>query len=590
MSAVTVNRMEIGLVAAVFLLLLVVGAGVWESRRQRLDRVENEAGATVAALREHALKAIETHELLIRGLDRRIAGMTWDEIRASSDVLSAEIRAMHAGMPQVSMMAITDAEGRIWVRSLPLGRDHYVPIGNRDSWNAQRDADQGTYISRPYIGPVSKRVNFAISRRRSTADGSFDGTVHVGVAASYFTSFWSEVVSGTKGVTIALVRTDGEVLARLPDGDRPQQLDSDTSPLMQHLAAAAPGGSFRATSPVDGVDRIYAYSKVGNYPVAICYTVVVQSVLAPWWRHVIIFGGGGVIGGLAIMVAAFGSIIQSRRLADERANRAAVERAAQEPRPLELLGQLTAGTAHDFANVLQAMRNGAELIKRRAGQPDRVRFLADRLYEDAARGTSLTRRILELVHQDTGHPSADGDDLASPAEAISRVGDMLSRLLGGRCRLRCDVVPADLQATIRGGRTALEVTLMNLAVNARDAMPDGGVVVIKAVADEIGDEGDGGGLGTSRPDLPSGQYVRISVTDSGVGMSPAVLARAGELFFTTKPRGTGLGLSGARGFAERAGGALTIDSEVGRGTTVTLWLPAVTPCAVTPVAAAEPTI
>jgi signal transduction histidine kinase len=370
---------------------------------------------------------------------------------------------------------------------------------------------------------------------------------------------------------------------------------------MRHLTVAPSEGSFRAVPSIDGVERIFAYGKLGNYPLVISYTVAVRTVLAPWRWHVMIFGGAGLAAGLAVIVLALAAIKQSGRLADERASRATLEQAVLQAKRLELLGQVAAGTAHDFANILQAMRNGLTLIKHRAAQPDRVRFLADRLDEDARRGTSLTQRMLDLAHQD--EPETAGDGLVSPAEVLGRVDEMLCRLLGSQYRLRCEIASADLPGSVRGDRAGLEVALMNLAINARDAMPGGGEVVIRATAEQAGDgvrasgkaSGPGSGVADGEPNRPAsarGGYVCISVIDTGIGMPPHVLSRAGEPFFTTKPRGrgTGLGLSGARAFAERAGGWLSIESAAGCGTTVALWLPVVVPCRAVETEPAEPMV
>lgn len=210
-----------------------------------------------------------------------------------------------------------------------------------------------------------------------------------------------------------------------------------------------------------------------------------------------------------------------------------------------------------------------------------MRALAERLGEDAERGGSLIQRMLDLVRQNRGQAEprpGEASGVIDPAEAMAGVAEMLPRLLGSGYRLRCEV-PEHLPAFTFGDRSELEVAIMNLAINARDAMPNGGEIVIRVdfavVADGSGEaEGD-----RRRSALEPGPYLRISVIDTGVGMSPEVLAQAGVTFFTTKPygRGTGLGLAGARGFAERAGGRLSIDSEEGHGTTVALWLPAVAP-------------
>ncbi|GAA0569957.1 ATP-binding protein [Craurococcus roseus] len=577
----TLRRLRLALAASVAVPALLFAGAAWYDRAQLLRGLEDDARGAAAVLREHALKALETHELLVRQLDRRTQGMGWDEIRAASAALSAEMRAMHAGLPQVSALALTDAEGRQWAASLPLGPGGYVSVAHREFWSAQREADRGTFISRAYVGMTTQRSNFGISRRRTTSDGAFDGTVHVAVAASYFTGFWAEAARGQAGVAISLVRTDGEVLARFPEaaGALPR-LPPQTSPLMLRLGQGLPGATYRSTSSIDGVERVFAYARAGDYPVVVGYGVPVASALAAWRQHLLALGAVCALAATALALAVLSAMRQARRLAAEQERRAAAEDTARQGQRLELLGQLAAGVAHDFANVAQAVQGGARLIEQNAGDPDRVRSLARMLDEAAGRGAALTRRMLDFARRDRGADGAGKDDAepaTDPAEAVSSVCQLLSRTLGAPHRLRCYMEAGGLPALVRGDRGELEAAVMNLAVNARDAMPGGGEVAVRAAPERVsGGAGRAGGAGRPPERLAPGLYARVSVSDTGVGLSPEALARAGEPFFTTKPRGrgTGLGLAMARGFAERAGGALAIETALGRGTTVTLWLPA----------------
>jgi signal transduction histidine kinase len=590
-QVIMLRRLKVALIAAIVIPALLLIAGAWDERVQLLHAAEAEALATVTALRGHAFKAIETHELLVRELDSRIQGMSWDEIRASANPLSAEIRSMYVGMPEVSAMAITDAQGNSWAGTAWGETDGPISSAHREYWTAQRDMDRGTFISRAYTGLTTGRQNFGISRRRTTADGSFDGTVHISVAASYFSDFWAEVIAGRNNALVALVRQDGEVLARVPvmgvpvtgvpvtgeamSGEAMSGEIGDLSQILRTSQADPRVDVFRTSTGQDGIERIYAYARVGNYPLVIVYGIPVASVVAPWQQHLLDLGGVGVLATASLVLAVLATIRQVHRLIAEQARRIALEKAAQQGQRMELLGQFTAGIAHDFANILQAIGNAGSLLRRVADQPERVRSLATRLGEDVERGTSLTRRMLDLVRPKPGpdgNPQSGANDLIDAAATMARVCEMLPRLLGRGYRLRCEM-PHGPRVFVQGDRCALELAIMNLAVNARDAMPTGGEIVIRTTCERVGRTPD---CVPGPPGLPPGSYVRISVADSGVGMSPEVLAQAGVLFFTTKPhgQGTGLGLAGARGFAERAGGTLCIESEQGRGTTVTLLLPA----------------
>ena len=257
-----------------------------------------------------------------------------------------------------------------------------------------------------------------------------------------------------------------------------------------------------------------------------------------------------------------------RRLNEELEARVRKEIAAREQaqatlaqgQRLEALGQLAGGIAHDFNNVLQAVQGGARLIEGKPADADRVRRLAVMIAEAAARGASVTRRLLAF--------SRRADLRAEPVDAAELLGDMreiLAHTLGTGIEVRMQVAPN--LPPLQADKSQLETVLVNLATNARDAMGGAGTIILAAAAETVAQDS-----GT----LKAGRYVWLSVSDTGIGMDEATLARASEPFFTTKANGegTGLGLSMARGFAEQSAGALAIESAPGRGTTIRLWFPA----------------
>jgi signal transduction histidine kinase len=177
--------------------------------------------------------------------------------------------------------------------------------------------------------------------------------------------------------------------------------------------------------------------------------------------------------------------------------------------------------------------------------------------------------MLDFARRETDLGRASGQvGTVDVASTVSEACELLERTLGSGYHILREV-SLDLPHALGVGRAELEAVLVNLVVNARDAMPSGGTVTITAAGEEVSS-------GAAEPvsELPPGRYIRIAVADTGHGMDAATLARAGEAFFTTKGlKGTGLGLAMARGFAENAGGCISITSGVGNGTTVTLWLP-----------------
>lgn len=251
-----------------------------------------------------------------------------------------------------------------------------------------------------------------------------------------------------------------------------------------------------------------------------------------------------------------------QRVRDEMAAREAAQQRAAHAERMHALGQIAGGIAHDFNNVLQAVSGGAALIERRPNDADRVLRNARMVLDAAKRGAAITSRLLAFARR--------GDLRAEPIDARALLVDMaevLTHTLGGSVVCKVDA-PPDLPPLL-ADRGQLETVLVNLATNARDAMPSGGTLTLAARAESV----ESNMLHPTG--LAAGAYVRIVASDTGVGMERSVLARVTEPFFTTKEpgKGTGLGLAMAKGFAEQSGGSLSIESVEGQGTSISLWLP-----------------
>ncbi|MDB5961898.1 MAG: hypothetical protein JWP59_3192 [Massilia sp.] len=246
-----------------------------------------------------------------------------------------------------------------------------------------------------------------------------------------------------------------------------------------------------------------------------------------------------------------------------------MEEQLRQAQKMEAVGQLTGGLAHDFNNMLQGIMGPLELMRRLMTPDDTARMgrFIDMAFGSTRRAATLTHRLLAFSRRQPLDPQQlDANEL------VRSMADLLRRTTG-------DAIPLVLQldaapVVTRCDANQLESALLNLAINARDAMPDGGRLTIATSRLRI-DQPDARSRSGGTPDLAPGDYVCIAVTDTGVGMPPAVLAQAFEPFFTTKPlgQGTGLGLSMVYGFAGQSGGFADIDSQAGLGTTIRLFLP-----------------
>ncbi|XVV08443.1 ATP-binding protein [Actinoplanes sp. CA-131856] len=253
--------------------------------------------------------------------------------------------------------------------------------------------------------------------------------------------------------------------------------------------------------------------------------------------------------------------IREAREAAER-QRALEERTHQAQR-MESLGKLAGGIAHDFNNILAIIVNYTEFAIEESEGNDGVRSDLNHVRTAADRAMGLTRQLLTFTRGDTVQPQ--DVDLNT---ALAEVRDMLERTIGEHITLVAR--PASAPVVVRADPGQLQQILLNLAINARDAMPDGGSLVLEAGTAEVdGDEVK------MQPALPAGRYARLQISDTGEGMPPEVVQRIFEPFFTTKPRGrgTGLGLSTVYGIVTEAGGALNVYSEPGVGTTFRIYLP-----------------
>jgi signal transduction histidine kinase len=231
--------------------------------------------------------------------------------------------------------------------------------------------------------------------------------------------------------------------------------------------------------------------------------------------------------------------------------------ALRQAQKMEAVGRLTGGIAHDFNNLLQGITGNLDLIRRRPDDLDRVGRWAEAGLKAAERGARLAGQLLAFSR--TQKLEIASIDISS---AVSGFADVLQRSIGPAIRVRMDLNTDGV--CVQADQLQLEMAVLNLALNARDAMPDGGDLVIATKTCRISDD----------PQVPDGDYVELSVTDSGRGMSAEVAERAFEPFFTTKEvgKGTGLGLSQVYGTLHQSGGAVRIESMPGHGTVVRLYL------------------
>ncbi|WP_342051364.1 MULTISPECIES: hybrid sensor histidine kinase/response regulator [unclassified Cupriavidus] len=293
-----------------------------------------------------------------------------------------------------------------------------------------------------------------------------------------------------------------------------------------------------------------------------------------FWAHVVIdaIHDGDQLVGFAKITR---DITERRRAAELLAE---TQRALYQAQKMEALGKLTGGVAHDFNNVLQVLRGNLELLQSRHGGDTWSGERLGKAIDAVDRGAKLASQLLAFGRQQPLDPV-----IINPAKQLRALDDMLRRALGEAIEIEC-VVAGGLWNTIVDPNQ-LENVILNLAINARDAMPGGGKLTLELANATLDDE-----YVSTVPELEAGQYVVLAVSDTGSGMSAEVMEKAFDPFFSTKAegQGTGLGLSMAYGFAKQSGGHIKLYSEIGHGTTVRLYLPRSMGAAVEPTSRQNP--
>lgn len=303
-------------------------------------------------------------------------------------------------------------------------------------------------------------------------------------------------------------------------------------------------------------------------------TIYLRTDLEPFARRLTRYGGIAllaIMGSLVVVVLGVAHAAMRRanaalaesnaQLRAEAIERANAEQALRQAQKMQAVGQLTGGIAHDFNNLLTPITGGLEFIATFV-EDERMKRMANNALEAARRGAKLTGQLLAFSRIQRLSVSS-----VAVNDVITGMQELLRHSIGGTVAVQLDLDPDAGQALCDANQ--IENAILNLAINARDAMPDGGTLAISTARTAVSDDNE----------LKAGDYVVLAVTDSGTGMPPDVLARAIEPFFTTKPvgKGTGLGLAQVYGIVHQYGGTMHIDSREGQGTTVRILLPTAPP-------------
>ncbi len=567
---------------AVVVVALIVGATVHQllsGRAAIIADTEREMARLDMVFAEQTGRAVETVDFLLRNAIELLQTMRAKppvDAAAYDNLLSRRI----AGVRQVSEIAVTDKDGNILYTSRP-GPPRELPPPARALIAAQAaHPTPGLQFSDPMRGPDGQWTALML-RPILGHDGTFQGDAIAYLNLAYFEDFYRAVELNESGAILLHLR-DGTVLARYPHSDAIIGQSYADLPPFKNILAHAMAGTVVMDSPIDGSRRVLAIRALKAFPLAVNVSVAQKRVLAAWRRQtwtfsLVAFGASAAIVGLLLLLAQRSRQIEAllgeyraakdaaedanRRLVEQMAERERAEAALRQAQRIEAIGQLTGGVAHDFNNLLTVLIGNIDLIRK---APALDPALSDRLAAmraAAERGAMLTSHLLAFARRQPLSPRAV--DLNA---LVAGMQNLLHSALGPRVqietRLASDLWPAMVDPT------QFELVLLNLVINARDAMPNGGVVTVATANAQRN-------AAFLPHELTAGDYVAITVHDVGTGMTPEVQAKAFEPFFTTKGpgAGSGLGLSQVFGTARQSGGDVRIDSAPGQGTAISVYLP-----------------
>jgi signal transduction histidine kinase len=558
----TIRLIRLAMAAAVVVPCALFAYASWTSYRNLHVLADERLWRSLDVQQEEATKTFELINLTMSNASDQVAGMSGEDIRQNGERLHRQFKKYSDAVEVIQSIWVYGADGRALVSSsiYPPPAQSYA---DRDFFAAHVKENVGIHYGQVYQSSFNNEPFFTISQRL-THDGEFLGVLEVSVLPSNFFKFFS-ALAYTRGLQYALIRQDGLFLARYPavSPGSANQLGPQTG-FRRTVAQFPAGGYYNSTSPIDGVDRRYAIRRLEGTPLYLTAGIENATLRDQWLAAMgsqLIFGFPAT---LLLLATLFAVLRRTQALYAEIDRRAAAERALRQSQKLEAIGQLTGGVAHDFNNLLTIIIGNLEALQRQLKDADaKMRRRADNAMHGAQRAATLTKRLLAFSRQQPLTPTP-----IDVNRLLNGLSDFLQRALGEEVAL--EVVGGGGLWPVEVDAAELESVLVNLAVNARDALPKGGKLTVEASNSYLDDA-----YCSRHSEVKPGQYVLISVTDNGIGMSEEVVQHAFEPFYTTKlaGQGTGLGLSQVYGFVRQSGGHVKIYSEVDEGTTVKIYLP-----------------
>ncbi len=549
-------------VLGIVLPVLVLGAIAATRYGQIRTETEVRLDRALRIAREHALKVVDINETTLAHVMDLLGDTPAGTLRSRESSLHLKLREMTRNKPQIQSLWVLDSDGR------PIAGDRFFPspatlnVADRAYFRWHEARRGGLYISETLVGRATGTPFVDMSRGRYGPEGDFEGVVSISLLPPYFEDFHRDLAADEPGLAITMFRQDGAILTRYPPLANAPPTLSPTSPVMSRIRDGVVSGDAAGISSVDGRQRLLTFARVGDYPLYVGTGMDVAEIHRRWRTEMLWLMLIGLPPLIGLFLAARlalrrtrEALDSARRLHEETVVRQRVEESLVQSQKLEALGRLTGGVAHDFNNALMVISSNLYLLQRKSKEG--ITPQLDAISRSVESATKLTRQLLAFSRRQALVPV-----LINLEEQLPLIRDLIRPVLGGQITLSVETVPGTHPIIVDSSE--FELALINLAINARDAMPDGGS--FRIVAQDVSDR---------RPPLLEGPLVVIEAADTGAGIDPTLIDRVFEPFFTTKPvgQGTGLGLSQIYGMCKRAGGLATIESAVGKGAVVRMYFP-----------------
>jgi two-component system, NtrC family, sensor kinase len=555
----SVRLLQYMMVASVIFPIGLFGYASWISYRNTRAIADERIARTLDVLQVHAVKVLQVIERSIDEVNDIVQALSDEGIKGDERRLHSRLEQIANSIPEFGAIWVLARDGRLVVSSSLFPVSRTLDFSDYDYFKAHLSGNDRTFVSDvpPPDAPGVGNYVFSLSKRRLSSDGNFAGVTMITLRRNSFEDLYAQIGSSA-GSYYAMIRDDGAYLARFPPANG--EVFGDTQKRLAQTYAQGPGPELvTLASPVDQIERRIGRRKLSAFPIYLLVGIETGTILREWRStmrsHLILVS----LPTLFLVVTLGVAVRRTKRLYDEADAREAAEATLKRAQRLESVGQLTSGVAHDFNNLLMIV-NGVVARLRRDLPEDKHKRLLNMIETAIKGGESLTHQLLSFSRRQTSSPT-----VLDLTHVVPEPVEMLARVLSGDIEVKLDI--PSTPCVVRVDPSEFEIAILNVAVNARDAMPNGGTLTLSVKLVMLN--------GTAEVEGLSGEFITLEVADTGSGIPADLLPRVFEAFFTTKEigKGTGLGLSQVHGFAKQSGGAVTVSSEVAHGTMVTLYLP-----------------